>query len=105
MLAARHGSRKLQALSPADRANCISTLADLLVTRQSDILAANAKDMAEATKNNTSKPLLSRLSLNPSKLKALSTGTVFVSLQLDVRYLLSYYDFTKLRAVSKTKYR
>ncbi|KAG8277423.1 hypothetical protein J6590_042657 [Homalodisca vitripennis] len=71
---ARHGSRKLQALSPSDRASCISTLADLLISRQADILAANAKDLAEATKNNTSKPLISRLSLTPSKLKSLSAG-------------------------------
>ncbi|XP_054259088.1 delta-1-pyrroline-5-carboxylate synthase isoform X1 [Macrosteles quadrilineatus] len=71
---ARAGSRKLQALSPSDRANCIFTLADLLISRQSDILAANAKDIAEATKNNTAKPLLSRLSLSPSKLKSLAAG-------------------------------
>ena len=57
-----------------DRAGCIFTLADLLINRQADILAANAKDLAEATKINTPKPLLSRLSLSHSKLKSLSAG-------------------------------
>uniref|UniRef100_A0A1B6CSU1 Delta-1-pyrroline-5-carboxylate synthase n=1 Tax=Clastoptera arizonana TaxID=38151 RepID=A0A1B6CSU1_9HEMI len=71
---ARHGSRVLQGLTSADRASCIFTLADLLVSRQADILAANAKDLAEANKSNTAKPLINRLSLSPSKLKNLATG-------------------------------
>ncbi|XP_039282203.1 delta-1-pyrroline-5-carboxylate synthase isoform X1 [Nilaparvata lugens] len=71
---ARHGSRTLQALSPGDRASCIFTLADLLTSRQSDILAANAKDLSEAAKSGLAKPLQSRLSLTPAKLKSLATG-------------------------------
>lgn len=43
-------------------------------SRQSDILAANALDLEEASKKNLAKPLLSRLSLTSAKLKSLSSG-------------------------------
>ncbi|PSN57805.1 Delta-1-pyrroline-5-carboxylate synthase [Blattella germanica] len=71
---ARAGSRILQSLAPEERANCINTLADLLISKQEDILDANNKDLAEATKSGLNKPLLSRLSLTPAKLKNLATG-------------------------------
>ncbi|KAK0081241.1 hypothetical protein PV325_012524 [Microctonus aethiopoides] len=71
---ARIGSRLLQALQPEERAACINTLADLLQSKQSDILAANSKDLEEAVKFGLAKPLLSRLALNSSKLKSLSLG-------------------------------
>lgn len=71
---ARSGSRVLQRLSPSERASAIHSLADLLVSKQEEILEANAKDLEEATKSGLAKPLLSRLSLSPSKLKTLSVG-------------------------------
>ncbi|BFF96912.1 delta-1-pyrroline-5-carboxylate synthase [Drosophila madeirensis] len=71
---ARTGSRQMQALTPAQRASAVDTLADLLVSREKFILEANAKDLAEAQKNGLAKPLLSRLSLNASKLKNLAIG-------------------------------
>lgn len=71
---ARVGSRTLQSLTPEERASSVYTLADLLVTKQSQILDANAKDIEEATKTGLAKPLLSRLSLTPAKLKSLATG-------------------------------
>uniref|UniRef100_A0A6P4E7K4 Delta-1-pyrroline-5-carboxylate synthase n=1 Tax=Drosophila rhopaloa TaxID=1041015 RepID=A0A6P4E7K4_DRORH len=71
---ARTGSRQMQALTPAQRASAVNTLADLLVSREKFVLEANAKDLAEAQKNGLAKPLLSRLSLNSAKLKNLSVG-------------------------------
>ncbi|XP_058796102.1 delta-1-pyrroline-5-carboxylate synthase [Phymastichus coffea] len=71
---ARVGSRVLQSLAPEERAGCINTLAGLLETRQSEILDANGKDLDEARKSGLAKPLLSRLSLTPSKLKSLRDG-------------------------------
>ncbi|CAH1636374.1 unnamed protein product [Spodoptera littoralis] len=71
---ARSGSRVLQRLSPSERASAIHSLADLLVSKQEEILEANAKDLEEGTKSGLAKPLLSRLSLSPSKLKTLSVG-------------------------------
>ena len=43
--AAREGSQKLQALEPNDRADIINSLANLLLDRQEDILAANKRDI------------------------------------------------------------
>jgi delta-1-pyrroline-5-carboxylate synthetase len=74
MCTARNGSRLLQGLTPEERATCIYTLADLLLSREKEILEANSKDMAEATKSGLNKPLLSRLSLTPAKLKNLTSG-------------------------------
>lgn len=71
---ARAGSRSLQSLTPEERAISVNNLADLLITKQSQILEANAKDLEEGTKTGLAKPLLSRLSLTPAKLKSLSTG-------------------------------
>lgn len=71
---ARTGCRVLQNLSPAERAGCVNTLADLLLSKQQFILDANEKDLAEASRNGLAKPLLSRLSLSPQKLRGLSTG-------------------------------
>lgn len=64
----------MQALSAEQRANAVNSLADLLVSREQYILEANAKDLAEAQRNGLAKPLLSRLSLSPAKLKNLSIG-------------------------------
>ncbi|KAL1122689.1 hypothetical protein AAG570_003016, partial [Ranatra chinensis] len=71
---ARIGGRILQKAKPEERASCINTLAELLISRQDFILDANSKDLSEASKAGVAKPLLSRLSLTPSKLKSLSTG-------------------------------
>jgi delta-1-pyrroline-5-carboxylate synthetase len=46
----------------------------LLLSKEKEILEANSKDLAEATKSGLNKPLLSRLSLTPVKLKSLATG-------------------------------
>lgn len=64
----------MQSLQPEERAGCINTLADLLETRQNEILDANRKDLEEAKKTGLAKPLLSRLSLSLSKLKSLQDG-------------------------------
>lgn len=49
-------------------------MANLLESKQADILDANSKDLEEAQKSGLAKPLLSRLSLTPAKLKSLSAG-------------------------------
>lgn len=64
----------MQSLSADQRASAVRKLADLLISRQDDILEANQKDLSEASKSGLAKPLLSRLSLNPSKLKNLAIG-------------------------------
>lgn len=71
---ARAGSRDLQRLTPAERAACIHRLAELLVSRQDDILAANVADVHAATRSGLAPALLSRLTLNPAKLRGLAAG-------------------------------
>ncbi len=71
---ARNGCRVLQNLTPAERASCVNTLAELLISREKFILDANQKDLADAQRNGLEKPLLSRLALSPQKLCALSVG-------------------------------
>ncbi|XP_048524006.1 delta-1-pyrroline-5-carboxylate synthase isoform X1 [Dendroctonus ponderosae] len=73
-VSARIGGRILQTLTPEQRASCVHTLADLLISKQSQILDANQKDLQEATSSGLAKPLLSRLSLTPAKLKNLAVG-------------------------------
>lgn len=73
-VSARAGGRILASISPDQRASCIHTLAELLTSKQSEILDANKKDLQEASKSGLAKPLLSRLSLTPSKLKSLAVG-------------------------------
>ncbi|KAJ8965949.1 hypothetical protein NQ314_003824 [Rhamnusium bicolor] len=71
---ARTGGRILATITSDQRASCIHKLADLLISKQSDILDANQKDLQEATKSGLAKPLLSRLSLTPAKLRNLAVG-------------------------------
>lgn len=71
---ARIGSRILASLSPDQRVSCVHTLADLLISKQATILDANQKDLQEGARIGLPKPLLSRLSLTPAKLRTLSIG-------------------------------
>lgn len=71
---ARVGSRLLQSLDPSQRAGAIKTLAELLETRQPDILVANQRDMEEAEKSGLSSSLMARLRLTPAKLNSLAEG-------------------------------
>ena len=72
--ACRTGSRKLQLLEPEQRAEIITTLADMLIARQDAIFAANDKDIEIAAKSNLDKQLLGRLKLTPGKIATLSEG-------------------------------
>ena len=47
-VSARDGGRALQRLSADDRADIINKLADLLIDNQSEIFAANKKDLDAA---------------------------------------------------------
>lgn len=88
IITARYGSRVLQKLPAEDRARAIYTLAELLIQKQADILDANEKDIAKATKEGTSGPLLSRLSLTPAKLKSLAVGKINSMIIIDFNLFL-----------------
>jgi delta-1-pyrroline-5-carboxylate synthetase len=71
---AREGSRQLQALEPQQRADIINNLANLLLDNQTEILAANKKDLDDARTKGLAAPMIARLVLSPNKLKNLAGG-------------------------------
>ena len=71
---ARSGSRKLQSLSPSERSNVITNIADNLVKRKDEILIANRKDLEEARIAGVTGPLYDRLAFTEGKIKSLSEG-------------------------------
>ncbi|UYV68206.1 ALDH18A1 [Cordylochernes scorpioides] len=70
----RKSSRTLQSLSADERATAISTLADLLESRTSQILEANSRDLKLAEESGLEPALRARLALTPSKLRSLADG-------------------------------
>ncbi|XP_024243321.1 delta-1-pyrroline-5-carboxylate synthase isoform X4 [Oncorhynchus tshawytscha] len=72
---ARNSGRTLAALHPDQRGVIICHLADLLVEKKEEILAANKTDMdLAANAGQLSSALLNRLSLSPAKLNSLAIG-------------------------------
>jgi delta-1-pyrroline-5-carboxylate synthetase len=73
-LAARTESRKLQAMPYSARQDILRAIADSILSRQDEIMAANALDVAAAKTDNISSQLQNRLKLTEEKLKVLATG-------------------------------
>ncbi|XP_029485044.2 delta-1-pyrroline-5-carboxylate synthase-like isoform X3 [Oncorhynchus nerka] len=72
---ARNSGRTLAALHPEQRGEIICHLANLLVEKKEEILAANKLDMDLAVNaGQLSSALLNRLSLSPAKLNSLAIG-------------------------------
>jgi len=71
---ARSGSRRLQQLSPTERAEAINFIAEALVDRQEELLRVNAMDLAKATADGVTGPMFARLKLTPQKINDLSEG-------------------------------
>jgi delta-1-pyrroline-5-carboxylate synthetase len=73
-VAARTQARKLQALPYAMRQAIIRAMANALLERQEELLAANAQDLDAAEKNGTALVLKKRLGLTKEKLATLASG-------------------------------
>ena len=71
---ARNSSRKLQSLTPLERADVITVIAEELVKRQDEILMVNKKDLDKAALDGIKGPMYSRLLLTSAKIEALATG-------------------------------
>ena len=61
-------------LTPEDRAEIISKIADDLIKKEAEILKANQKDLDAAQRDGITGALYSRLALTPNKLESLATG-------------------------------
>jgi delta-1-pyrroline-5-carboxylate synthetase len=73
-VAARSEARKLQALPYQDRKDILLAIADALVARKDEIMAANDMDVANAEKDGTALVLRKRLKLTDEKLATLASG-------------------------------
>lgn len=72
--AARTEARKLQALPFSTRQSILNSIADALVERREEIVAANELDLKAADSNKVSLPLVKRLKLTDEKLTTLGQG-------------------------------
>ncbi|ACS84743.1 glutamate-5-semialdehyde dehydrogenase [Musicola paradisiaca] len=70
--AAKQASYQLASLSSSQKNQVLMTIAELLETQSSVILAANALDVADARENGMSAALLDRLQLTPARLSAIA---------------------------------
>ncbi len=73
-LAARGAQRVLGSAPAPDRTAALRHLARLLAEREPELLAANARDLADAERDGVAAPLVSRLRLTPAKLATLREG-------------------------------
>ena len=64
----------MQSLSPSERANVITNIADNLVKRKDEIIRANRLDLDEAQAKGVTGPLYSRLAFTEGKIKSLAEG-------------------------------
>ncbi len=71
---ARAASLKLAAASSEEKNRALHTLADLLVAEAPTLLEANARDVAAASANGLSAPMVDRLRLDPKRLAALAAS-------------------------------
>jgi glutamate-5-semialdehyde dehydrogenase len=80
---ARTAARALALLSPADRTRGLNAVAAAIRAAATDILDANAKDMAAAQTKGLSAAMLDRLALNPARVEAMAAGVEAVALLPD----------------------
>ena len=71
---ARAAARMLARLDAAAKNAGLLAMADEILAAKGEILAANARDVAQGTANGLSKPMLERLTLNDQKLAAMAHG-------------------------------
>ena len=71
---AREASRALARLSASQKNKILIAMADELVVRSPEILAANAEDTAAAEKNSLTKAAIDRLRLTPDRISGMADG-------------------------------
>jgi len=71
---ARKAARTLVAASYEDRKSALLAIADSLIARQAEILAANNEDMERGKANGLNSPLLDRLMLNENRIQGIAGG-------------------------------
>ncbi len=64
----------LAAASPKQKNDALAAIAEALIARTEEIVAANKTDLENAVKNNMSKSMQDRLLLNPERIKGIADG-------------------------------
>ncbi|MDB5431567.1 MAG: gamma-glutamyl phosphate reductase [Caulobacter sp.] len=77
--AAREGARALRLSSAETRTWAIQAMADAIRTEAKTILAANARDLADAKANGVTGPMLDRLMLDAARLAGVADGVAAVA--------------------------
>ncbi len=72
--AAKHAARRLAAVDTAVKDAALRAIADALIARTPEILAANELDMAAGREGEIGAALLDRLALDPARIAAIAAG-------------------------------
>lgn len=81
--AARAAAAQLAFAPAGSKAQALDAAADAILARQTDIIAANAKDMAYGREKGLSAALMDRLMLDPARIAAIAQGLRDVAAQDD----------------------
>ena len=87
---AKVASRKLGSMETMKKNECLKNVADALVSRVAEILAANEKDIENAKKNHMSEALIDRLRLTKERVLSMQEGMMqIISLEDPIGEVLS----------------
>ena len=71
---ARHAARVMRTATGKAKANALLAMAERLLSQKKELIAANAKDMAQARKNGLEPAMLDRLTLSEKTIENMATG-------------------------------
>ncbi|MGS2721036.1 glutamate-5-semialdehyde dehydrogenase [Paraglaciecola aestuariivivens] len=82
-LAAKKASRQVAQLSAAQKHLLLTDIAEALLAKADDILAANQKDLAAGQQHGLDAAMLDRLALNQDRLKSIAQAVLDIAAQAD----------------------
>ena len=92
-VSARKAARQLATLSGAQKNAALLKIADALLARKAELIAENAKDLAQAAADGLASPMVARLALTENKIATMAQGVREIAAQVDpVGQTLEAYD-------------
>ena len=76
---AKNASREIAKASPEQKNAALTDLAQILINKKQEILAANALDIAKAQENNLSLPKIDRLTLTEKIIQGMADACIFIA--------------------------
>ena len=80
---AKQASREIAKASPELKNTALTALAQILIEKKQEILAANALDIAKAKENNLSLPKIDRLTLTEKIIQGMADACIFIAQRPD----------------------